>query len=157
MIKHIVSAFLSVCALTLYAQYSSELDVNVYNRPVMYIEMSAGNLDFGDISPDMSEINRLNAVSMVIKSNVDWTLTLESRDDLISVNGDTIPSERLSVRTHNNEFTALPVSMPVVIASGKATGSKGVTINMDFRLNIEWNDPSGQFNTKLIFSLNSIY
>ncbi len=143
--------------MTMHAQYSSELDVNVNNRPIMYIDMSASNLDFGDISPDMSEINRLNAVSMVIKSNVDWTLTLESRDDLISVNGDTIPSERLSVRTNNNEFTSLPVSMPVVIASGKATDSNGIAINMDFRLKVEWNDPSGQFNTKLIFSLNSIY
>lgn len=155
--KVLFSIIITAFFIAAYAQYSSELDVNVNNRPVMYIEMHENDLDFGDLSPEMEDISKLDAVYLTVKSNVAWMLTIEARDNLVSSNGDVIPSERLSVRSNEGEFEHMPANMPVILASGGPTGNEGESVILDFNIKINWNDPSGQYRTRLVFSLNSIY
>ncbi|KUK50498.1 MAG: hypothetical protein XD76_1312 [candidate division TA06 bacterium 32_111] len=155
-----MSRFLSlifILPLFLFASYSVETDLNVENQEVLLLELSSSKIDLGEIKPDMKEVVKLKGITVKVKSNVKWVLTVEPLDNLVSTDGDVINIERLELRGKKGNFTPLSLANPITIASGDKTGDNGYDVDIDFRMKIRWDDPSGRYNTKLRFTLNSIY
>ncbi len=144
-------------ALFLYPSDRAELDVYANNLTSMSLEINESNLDFGNIDPSKKEIMEFNAVRMTVKSNVKWVLYLEAEDNLVSLTGDMIPINRLLFKSLNKDFTPLKLNRPVIIASGDPTDEDGEEIILDFKLKLKWTDIAGQYHTKLIFDLNTLY
>lgn len=144
-------------SINAFADYSTEMDLSVENREVMYIELSSDRLEIGEITPDMKEVVKLKGIKLKVKSNVKWALTVEPQGNLISLSGDEIPIERFSVRYLKGKYTPLSLAEPLAVASGEPTKNDGFEIDMDFKINVNWDDPAGIYNTKLKFTLNSLY
>ncbi|GEM_PF-996675 len=140
-----------------YAEYSIETDFNLQNEEVLYLELSSTSIDLGEIKPDMKELVKLNLITAKIKSNVKWILTVEPLDNLISTSGDIISIEKVQIRTNKDDFVPLSLTKPVVIGTGGKTKDEGQILSLDFKIKINWDDPAGIYNTKLRFTLNSIY
>ncbi|MEJ5307129.1 MAG: hypothetical protein WHT27_02355 [candidate division WOR-3 bacterium] len=141
----------------LFSGYSVETDVKFENQEILLLELSSSSIDLGEIKPDMKEIVKLKGITVKVKSNVKWVLTVEPLDNLVSTDGDIIDIERLEIRGKKGNFTPLSLSKPITVGSGDRTGDNGYDIDLDFRMKIKWDDPSGRYNTKLRFTLNSIY
>lgn len=148
---------MTVFSIVLNAGYTAETDVTFSNKEIMMIQLSSNNLDLGEITPDMKEMVKINGISLNVKSNVNWILTIEPMDNLTSLSGDVIPVERFQFKCGKKEYTPLSLNNPVTIAQGEATDDKGADITVDFKLKIGWDDPAGRYSTKLRFTLNSIY
>jgi hypothetical protein len=144
-------------SLSLSAGYTAETGVTFDNQEVMMLEFSSNNLDLGEIKPDMKEIMKVKGLTVKVKSNVKWILTIEPLDNLSSVEGNTIDIQRFQFRTGKGVFEPFVINKPSTIASGEPTGDLGEEITLDFMLKINWDDPAGRYNTKLRFTLNSLY
>jgi hypothetical protein len=147
--------FLSFASI--FAGYTAETDVTFKNQEVMMLEFSSNSIDLGEIKPDMKEILKVKGLSVKVKSNVDWILTVEPLDNLSSVEGNTIDIQRFQFRTGKGDFESFIMNKPVIIASGKPTTDSGEEVALDFKLKINWDDPAGWYTTKLRFTLNSLY
>lgn len=150
---------LAVLALPfiLSAGYVADTDVSFKNQEVMMLEFSSSNIDLGEIKPDMKEIMKVKGLTVKVKSNVEWVLTVEPLDNLSSVEGNTIAIERFQFKAGKGEFEPFTLNKAVTIASGKPTTDSGEEVILDFKLKINWDDPAGWYSTKLRFTLNSLY
>jgi len=54
-------------------------------------------------------------------------------------------------------YQPLSLDKPLSIASGNPTKDDGYEIDIDFKIKVQWDDPAGIYNTKLKFTLNSLY
>lgn len=141
----------------IFSGYSVETDVYFENQEILLLELSSSSIDLGEIKPDMKELVKLKGITVKVKSNVKWVLTVEPLDNLVSTEGDIINIERLEIRSKKGNFYPLSLLKSITIGSGDRTGDDGYDIDLDFRMKIKWDDPSGRYNTKLRFTLNSIY
>jgi len=156
--KKIIIVFIILILIQiLSAGQEASLDVYANNSPTLSLELKQNNLDFGNIEPDKNEIFQFNAVQLIVKSNVKWTLSIEPQYDLTSSTGGIIPIDRLSIKTKKQDFQSLNMNKSLIIASGSQTNQNGEEISLDFKLLIKWTDLAGHYNTKLIFNLNSLY
>ena len=138
------------------AGYTAETDVTFENQEVMMLEFSSNNIDLGEIKPDMKEILKIKGLTVKVKSNVKWVLTIEPLDNLNSVGGNKIDIERFQFKTGKSDFESFVMDKQSTIASGEPTTDAGKDIVLDFMLKINWDDPAGRYNTKLRFTLNSL-
>ncbi|MDD3803935.1 MAG: hypothetical protein PHW02_06110 [bacterium] len=148
---------LMLFSMLLNAGYVADTDVTFKNQEVMMLEFSSNSIDLGEIKPDMKEILKIKGLSVRVKSNVDWVLTVEPLDNLTSIEGYSIDIERFQFKTGKGDFEPFMMNKPSTIASGKPTQDSGENVSLDFKLKINWDDPAGRYTTKLRFTLNSLY
>ncbi len=123
----------------------------------MQFEISGSGIDFGEIEPENNETIKNNAVSITIKSDVNWILTVTAENDLVSEDGQYIPVNQLFIRTFKSRFLQIRINKPVIIASGMSTGKNGEEVTLDFKLQLGKYNTSGDYFTRIYFELLSAF
>jgi hypothetical protein len=148
------------------AQLSRGVLVNIDSSPVMSLELDKNSLDFS-LPKQFSKqpVEKTNAVTVRIRSNVNWELTVAANGDLTNTDNitATIPCSRLEYRARPSVSTVLvgnqiyqPFSAgnPTIVASGGATADEGICLFLDFRYLASLSDPAGTYTLSLTYTLN---
>ncbi len=131
-----------------------DVDVEGYNEPVMSLDVSSSRIDFGPVNPERKDKIYNNALTINVKSNVSWELTIELLDELTNENGYKLKDGSLKYRNRSGIYESLYKGNPVVIAVGGPTNEKGVSIPMNMKLTVDWVDEAGTYRTVLRYTLN---
>ncbi len=123
----------------------------------MQFEITSSGIDFGEIDPENNETIKNNAVSIIIKSDVNWILTVKAENDLVSDDGSYIPVNHLFIRTFKSRFLPIKINRSVIIASGMSTDKNGEEIILDFKLKLGKYNTSGDYSTRIYFELLSAF
>jgi hypothetical protein len=94
--------------------------------------------DFGAISPSSAAIAE-NVVNATVKSNANYSLKVKGDANFIS-GQNSIPIGRLQWATDSSNWTTMTTS-DATVATGDQTDESGDTYGMDYKIQLNWDDP----------------
>jgi len=113
----------------------------------------SSDVDLGEMSAIDAAAVQLRALSLVVRSPGRWRLTVRSDSDFRGASTRAVPAERLKMRVTGGPFLALSRSQTVTLAAGKETSPAGDPVDLDFRLDLGWDDPPGVYSGVLLLTL----
>lgn len=98
--------------------------------------------DFGAVSPGTPK-EILGAAVIRVFSTEPWTLKFapEGPSTLLTSGAEYLPMSRLAWRSGGGSYQPFRSLLPVTLSTGGPTSAVGVEIRVDFRLEVEDNDP----------------
>ncbi|MGE5481399.1 MAG: hypothetical protein ACM3VX_00630 [Bacteroidota bacterium] len=135
------------------------LNVQAVNGASAELYLTNPFVSFGRVQPGDDDTYRElpQASRLVLRSNTPWKLYARVEDDLVAAEDLTrvIPIRQLEFRTPSGSYTQFTKGKRFLIASGGPTGATPVSVDVDLRLRVTWEDLPGSYQVRILYELET--
>lgn len=128
------------------------VEINFSNREALTLEITVKDLYIGLVNPATGPIEIPGAIEGKIYANTNWVLISSTQEDFISLEGNTIPINRLKWRVGGKDYSPFKMG-DVHLLEGNPTSEDGMYFSVDLMLDLKWKDEAGEYSTKLMFTV----
>ncbi|HHV54584.1 MAG TPA: hypothetical protein GXX55_03955 [Firmicutes bacterium] len=137
----------------------TKLSVQAVNEAAAELYLTNPFVSFGRVQPgDNDNYRELpRASQLVLRSNTPWKLYARVDDDLVAAEDLTrvIPVGQLEFRVADGKYVPFAKGKRFLVASGGPTGRAPVSVDVDLRLRITWEDPPGSYQVRITYELET--